>query len=137
MYSHLKERERRLLCLLAVLWNDEIQCHLEAVSLDDCPVYEALSYTWDEPPSYGPVMETLYISGRSFELRTTVKRVLCRLRCSTRPRILWIDSLCIYSDRTRIKTRRNLRLGEPLFRRGLISVPDQEMCSPHFEMENT
>jgi hypothetical protein len=50
MYSQLKPsfRQIRLLHVQPGAWNDDIECHLETVSLNDSPHYKALSYVWGD-----------------------------------------------------------------------------------------
>ena len=90
--------------------------------------YYSLSYVWGEATS----MEIVEVNNERVEVRSTLWRFLSSLRdilqdvsdvgfpfksLNGKPvdRIfLWIDFLCIYPDRSRIKHCRNLRLG-PLF----------------------
>jgi hypothetical protein len=121
--------------------NGIISGHLLTTSFADAPPYFALSYSW------GMHKKNVAISwdGRKLCVTASLDQALRLLQGLSNEASkwgfvsnwFWIDQICIYSDRTRIKTRRNLRLGTSIFLRGLINVPDREMCSPRFEIENT
>ena len=73
------ERDRRL------------ECKLKLISLDDAPVYEALSYVWGtEPPSV-----TIVCNGKHLTIRPELSYALARLRLKHITRIIWADALCI------------------------------------------
>jgi len=78
--------------------------------------YEALSYTWGT----GKDLSTLRVveGGDICEVPITsnLEAALRQLRYKTKgkPRMLWIDALCIYLGRSRNRCCRNLRF-EPLF----------------------
>ncbi|GLA99206.1 hypothetical protein AtubIFM61612_010696 [Aspergillus tubingensis] len=48
-FSPLAERQIRLLELHSGGGDEEIRCDIHIHSLDDCPPYEAISYTWGDP----------------------------------------------------------------------------------------
>lgn len=88
-------RTIRILELLpsALKWSG-IQTSLRAVPLDHIPIYEALSYTWGtEPP-----IHRIFCNGQNFAIRPNLFHALRRLRYRTKPRLLWIDAICIDQD---------------------------------------
>jgi hypothetical protein len=73
---------------------EQIRCEMKTVSLDDCPEYTALSYTWGDPSP-----TSLLIIGNHI-IRTTksVETALLHLRDERETITLWIDQLCINQD---------------------------------------
>jgi hypothetical protein len=68
-----------------------IVCTLSHVKLSQKPRYEALSYRWGaEVPS-----KTLEIDNKTRHVRENLYFALKHLRHRRRPRILWVDALCI------------------------------------------
>jgi hypothetical protein len=94
-----EEWEIRLLSLLPGSWNDNIRCLLSTVSLGDDPEYYALSYVWGERDS----MTLISVNGNNFQVTPNLRAALRRLRSNDRVRRIWVDAICIYSDRTRTK----------------------------------
>jgi hypothetical protein len=93
--------------------SERISGRLRHVSLDDDIQYTALSYVWGDPNVTRPIN----LDGYSFGVTTNLKSTLLHLRHRTQRENLWIDAICTYSDRSRIKHCRNLRF-EPLFSEG-------------------
>ncbi|KAK7975769.1 CHAT domain-containing protein [Apiospora arundinis] len=83
--------EVRLLKLLPGNFDEAIHCELEARSLDHKPRYEALSYVWGDASVKRPV----YVNGRLFQATSSLETTLRYLRHSGKPRILWVDAICI------------------------------------------
>ncbi len=48
-YPLLKANEFRLVFLLPGEGDEPIECYVQTYTLDDCPRYEAISYTWRNP----------------------------------------------------------------------------------------
>jgi len=95
-----KNRQIRLLAVDAGHAPDEIRCSLFPVYLgNDCPSYEALSYTWG--PSHSPRHITL--DGSPFAITPNLYGALSRLRKNNASRILWVDALSI--DQSNIPER--------------------------------
>jgi hypothetical protein len=88
-----------------------IKCELVATELHLAQAYEALSYTWGDLSNYQVIHITIPGSGepKEFPVTSNCFSALTRLRLKEQPRILWIDALCIYQDRSRSKCCRNLR----------------------------
>lgn len=53
--------------------------------------YEALSYTWRDPTTTIPIR----CSDKSTDITANLHTALLHLRYADRPRILWVDALCI------------------------------------------
>ncbi|GKT56264.1 HET domain-containing protein [Colletotrichum tofieldiae] len=83
----------RLLFLHAGSGEDPFEAHLQIVSIEDAPPYEALSYTWgkptDEPRDY------IWLQGYPLPIKPNLEDALRSLRLPTQVRRLWIDALCI------------------------------------------
>lgn len=81
----------RLLTVWPGAWDDEVRCDLQHTSLDDKPSYEALSYTW------GDANDTRQISlgGYPWSVTANLEVAIRYLRQEDRPRVIWIDALCI------------------------------------------
>ena len=81
----------------------------------DCGEYEALSYT----STWGDTYDTTTIRVDGFEMQVTrnLDTALRYLRRPANSRILWVDAVCVYSYRTKIKHLRILRF-VPLFYKG-------------------
>jgi hypothetical protein len=71
---------------------DDIQCSLQTVKLQDQPHYEALSYVWGT----SQVPEIITIDGHGYYITGNLDRALRRLRLPTQQRrVLWIDVIAI------------------------------------------
>ncbi|KAJ4294905.1 hypothetical protein N0V88_005144 [Collariella sp. IMI 366227] len=82
-------REIRLLHLKSGTETDELQCHLQVVSLDSNPSYEALSYCW------GRSTANILVNDKYVSVPANLQDALRRFRCATEERILWADAICI------------------------------------------
>jgi len=75
----------------------------------------------------------IYIHERSFEIHHNLFMLLTsllKLHPNDGYENLWIDALCIYSDRTRSNPAETWEVGNLYFLRDLIGVPDRE-CAGH------
>lgn len=92
---------------------------LDSFDLNDCPPYEALSYTW------GPPLPTcnITLNGRPFEIRENLSDFLERMRIGItlldkdespllHPKYLWIDQLCINQSSEKEKSHQVKRMAE-------------------------
>ncbi len=84
-------RSIRVLELSAGDWNAKISVKLTQVSLDAGPEYEALSYTWGNPKD----RRLINVNGRPIKVTSNLDAALRHLRLEDRPRLLWVDALCI------------------------------------------
>ncbi|KAN0095150.1 HET domain containing protein [Hyaloscypha variabilis] len=76
-----------------------ITCTLTEVTLDDHPIYEALSYVWGDPK----IQATVNIENASLKVTTNLELALRYLRLPDKPRTLWVDAICI--DQSNISER--------------------------------
>ncbi|KAF5660278.1 heterokaryon incompatibility protein (het-6OR allele) [Fusarium heterosporum] len=68
-----------------------ISCTLQHSKIDNCPPYEAMSYTWGEEKA----TDTILVNGGRFALRPNLFSALKSLRKTDGPRTIWIDAICI------------------------------------------
>jgi len=71
-----------------------LECTLKLISLDDAPVYEALSYVWGTDPPSVPIV----CNGQRLNIRPELSYALARLRLKHTTQIIWADALCINQD---------------------------------------
>jgi hypothetical protein len=86
----------RLLTLKAGDDGDEIQCFLSHHSLNQAPVFEALSYAWGDSAENHVVS----VNGNMVHVRESLYSVLSHLRRRSEDRVLWIDTICIDTNNT-------------------------------------
>ena len=85
-------RQIRLLIVDAGQFPDKIRCSLLPIYLgNDCPRYEALSYTWG--PSHSP--RHIVLNGSPFAITPNLYGALKQLRRTDASRVLWVDALSI------------------------------------------
>ncbi|KAL9045503.1 MAG: hypothetical protein Q9214_001459, partial [Letrouitia sp. 1 TL-2023] len=87
---------------------ESIKCHLSVASLDDRPVYEALSYVWGDPR----VTKSINLGGRSFRVRKNLWTALKAIRISDTSRTIWIDAICIDQDDKEERSEQVKLMGE-------------------------
>jgi hypothetical protein len=70
-----------------------VTCTLKHVSLLDHPVpfYETISYCWESPGAVAP----LILNGSMVSVPSSSEAAVRRMRFSDKPRVLWIDAICI------------------------------------------
>lgn len=61
------------------------------VTLDEHPVYDALSYVWEDPTN----LRSIWLSGHSHPATANLEIAPRHLRKVDAARILWVDALCI------------------------------------------
>jgi hypothetical protein len=83
----------RLLVLHPGEFEDPVFCQLNIYSLEEQPVYEALSYVWGDAATTLPI----YVGSQRKRVETTINLecALRHLRYQDRDRILWVDAICI------------------------------------------
>lgn len=84
-------REVRLLTIIPSEFADDIRCTLAKASLDEGPFYEALSYVWGSPQ----YTRQIYLDEAPYNVTSNLESALRHLRYVDRPRVLWVDALCI------------------------------------------
>jgi hypothetical protein len=77
--------------LLPAALDDDVECGIRIINLDENAEYEALSYCWGET-RHG---KTIEVSGKPITVTTNLYAALRRLRYATTKRTLWVDQLCI------------------------------------------
>ena len=83
----------RVLELLPGILDDPLQCRIQETTWSDNTKYEALSYVWGPPVDPMTVED---ISSKSvLRITENLFHALRILRYNDRPRVLWIDALCI------------------------------------------
>ncbi|KEY74542.1 hypothetical protein S7711_07148 [Stachybotrys chartarum IBT 7711] len=90
-------RETRIVRLQPGKWIEAIRCHLDVVSLDSKPEFEALSYTWSENKDGArkDAKSRMILNGHNFLVSSNLKLALRQLRSETEARVLWVDAICI------------------------------------------
>ena len=68
-----------------------ISSRLQEPQPEDCQAYEALSYTWGDQKQ----ARTIQLSGKPFEVTVNLEVALRHLRLTDKPRLLWVDAVCI------------------------------------------
>ena len=102
IYQPLSHGQTRILCLRPGAQDDPIVLALSPITLSDevatkessgkrASDYEALSYTWGDP---APAHE-VECNGYSLPIGQNLFSALHALRCSDRPRRMWVDAICI------------------------------------------
>lgn len=132
LYSLLGPRRFRLLSLGES--QDLLRGDLQEHSLNEPPLYEALSYVWQQPLLRGkddhlpfqitrrPDFETfsaqhknsyhtIYLEERSYPLTENLAFALWCFRYNAKPRLLWIDQVCINQHDIDEKTQQVCLMG--------------------------
>ncbi|KAK3387871.1 heterokaryon incompatibility protein-domain-containing protein [Podospora didyma] len=76
--------------------NSEVKCNLQLVSLDDGPLYNALSYVWGDPT----LSSHITVDGERFRIPENLSVALRQIRNNCEPVVFWIDALCIDQSNT-------------------------------------
>ena len=90
----------RLLELQPGQGSEQIECNLRSVPLLEDLRYEALSYTWGDPN----IVYYISLEGCQFGVASNLLSALLHLRQRDKPRILWIDAVCIDQTNSDEKT---------------------------------
>lgn len=86
------QRQIRLLHLNRRIPFLDLKAELVCYPVDAAPPYEAISYVWGvDPRKPHPVI----LDYKQFYVSTNVYQILCRRSSLFRPRLIWIDSICI------------------------------------------
>ncbi|PMD19512.1 HET-domain-containing protein [Hyaloscypha hepaticicola] len=73
---------------------EQIRCGMKIVSLDECPEYTALSYTWGDPSP----TSVLIVDNHIIQITKSVEAALLYLRHEKDTMTLWMDQLCINQE---------------------------------------
>lgn len=93
-YTTLAPRTVRILRIFDGTGQDPLICGLETFHLNHLPPYEALSYCWGDQKEKHDII----LDGSKFEAATNLHSALLRLRLRDKPRLLWVDAVCINQD---------------------------------------
>jgi Heterokaryon incompatibility protein (HET) len=88
----------RLVTISPGVWEDNIVCSLETTFLDGHGPYEALSYVWGDAEVRKPIV----LNGQQFGVTANLELALRYLR-RDKPRVMWIDAICINQNDTEEK----------------------------------
>ncbi|KAI1735317.1 HET-domain-containing protein [Xylaria scruposa] len=92
----------RVLELLPGVFESDLRGVLRTVALDNKPSYEALSYTWGTRTEGRTlkIRQSTHWMSRSNELPVTdnLFQALRRLRYLFKPRVMWVDAVCINQE---------------------------------------
>ncbi|RDW69796.1 hypothetical protein BP6252_08816 [Coleophoma cylindrospora] len=91
VYRPLQWGEIRLLHVLPGSRSKDIRCSIEVHQRHQSLNYEALSYTWGDPD----LKEDILCNGQKLSIRRNLAIALRALRYTDRPRVLWVDAVCI------------------------------------------
>ena len=95
-------RNTRLLWLEpAKSLSSPLHCKLNEVSLDQIFHYEALSYSCEKQDGCSSIL----IFNTPSEITKNCEAALRRLRYDDKPRVLWVDSICINQDQSALHER--------------------------------
>jgi len=94
----LSQGEIRVLEVAPASFGEPVECTIKRISLLDDPVpcYETISYCWGPPRNASTIM----LDGHLVEVPASSEAAVRRMRLSDRPRVLWIDAICIDQSST-------------------------------------
>jgi uncharacterized membrane protein len=105
LYQFLKLNDIRLIKICKI-WRASLPtCRLIHVSVDQNFSYEAVSYTWGA----ADLTHEVVVNNQHLRITKSAYDVLEGYRKAGNTAWIWIDSICIYLDRSRTKCCRNLR----------------------------
>lgn len=100
--------EIRLLTLHPSQFDEDVRCSLHTISLTNGPHYEALSYVWGDPANTLPVI----VNGSEIRVTANLEAALRHLRWQEKPRMLWVDAVCLDQNNTKEKNIQVPMMGE-------------------------
>lgn len=98
----------RILTLLPGPWSTRIETKLRQVSLNDSPIYEAVSYTWGSSDDTASV----WVEGIEILVPRNLETCLRYLRKLDVDLHIWADSICINQCNLREKEFQIAMMGE-------------------------
>ncbi|PMD34954.1 HET-domain-containing protein [Hyaloscypha variabilis F] len=109
-YYDLQEGEARLVDIAPGKYSDQIQCTLSHTTFLPDVQYECLSYVWG-PLGQGSAQHSIICDGFSFPVSLNLFSALFCLRYEDRPRVMWIDQICINQRNLAERTSQVLQMG--------------------------
>ena len=107
----------RLICLKPGVDANPLRCSIVHANFSDD--YEAVSYVWGDPKLVTPI----FCSGKSkIMVSHNCGQALRRLRRKTRPRLLWVDSICINQNDTAERTEEVARMDKIFTRAREVAI---------------
>ncbi|KAJ8129753.1 hypothetical protein O1611_g3878 [Lasiodiplodia mahajangana] len=113
-YSTLKKNGIRLATLRPGALHDTLYIELQEVetSLTEPPVFEALSYVWGSTENKVPVQVSNPTGESILMVTQNLATALRNLRFEDRPRVLWVDALCIDQSNLAERSQQVLKMGD-------------------------
>ena len=112
---------------------DALHCEIEHVSLQDSPIYDALSYSWGISADD---IDLISPEG-SFKIRQSIEQALKQLRHPGTQRRLWIDVVCINQGDSTEKGQQ-VQMMHRIYSQAATTVAwlglEDEFTSPAFKM---
>ena len=71
--------------------NDLVRCRLECVRLGKSPPYECLPYMWKALPGEADI----FCENEAIQVTSNLHAALVALRHISKPRVVWVDAVCI------------------------------------------
>jgi hypothetical protein len=100
----------RLVELLPGSVGSPLACNIVDARKNNEPKYEALSYAWGEPTMSHTVRELA--SQATLHITSNLSQALRAIRYENRPRVLWIDAICINQSDLREKGHQVALMGQ-------------------------
>lgn len=90
-----------------------VDCEIQKFPLNEAPPFTALSYTWDNQPSYKPVLLNKRVLDVTPNAESFLRQVYmrCFVYGSLAPCWLWIDSICINQKDDKDKSEQVTQMG--------------------------
>ena len=89
--------EIRLMTILPGVFGSEVRITIQnhVLSESQIPMYEALSYAWGSNEKSAKIRIEELDGDRTLAVTSNLAEALQHLRFETRPRVLWIDAICV------------------------------------------
>lgn len=106
--------EIRLITLLPGAFGSKVRIAIRNIRLSKSqkPVYEALSYTWGSVPDSDYVYVQKDKGEKALAITLNLAEALRYLRYEDRPRVLWIDAICVDQNNTAERGHQVLRMAD-------------------------
>ena len=109
-----KASEIRLMTLLPGAFEAKVRVTIRKIELSESlkPEYEALSYTWGSTTDLDNVYVQEDEGGKALAITPNLAEALRYLRYEDRPRVLWIDAICVDQNNTDERGHQVLRMAD-------------------------